>query len=70
MKDLKILNDGFKDLLNPMSEEEMSFLLGGAADSVSCKKGYTSMECKCGYQGPAFIKTYEPGERRVFWNLE
>ena len=43
MKDLKILNDGFKDLLNPMSEEEMSFLFGGAADSVSCKKGYTSM---------------------------
>lgn len=59
MKDLKILNEGRKDVLNPMNEEEMLFLMGGLTSSgaVSCKKGYTSMECKCGYQGPAFIQS-------------
>lgn len=40
-----------------MSDEEMNFLTGGVDShvEVSCKKGYTSMECKCGYQGPAFL---------------
>ncbi|EFB92307.1 hypothetical protein HMPREF0648_0776 [Prevotella bivia JCVIHMP010] len=40
-----------------MSDEEMNFLTGGVDSQVevSCKKGYTSMECKCGYQGPAFL---------------
>ena len=44
-----------------MSDEEMNFLTGGVDSQVevSCKKGYTSMECKCGYQGPAFL-TEEP----------
>lgn len=57
MNDLKVLNSGRKDLLNPMNDEEMNFLIGGDDSSVkvSCKKGYTSMECKCGYQGPAFL---------------
>lgn len=57
MNDLKILNRGRTDLLNPMSDEEMNFLTGGVDSQVevSCKKGYTSMECKCGYQGPAFL---------------
>lgn len=58
MNDLKILNEGRKDLLNPLNEEEMNFLLGGLESSsstiVSCKKGYSAMECKCGYQGPSF----------------
>ncbi|ETD21329.1 MULTISPECIES: hypothetical protein [Prevotellaceae] len=57
MNDLKILNHGRTDLLNPMNDEEMNFLTGGVDSQVevSCKKGYTSMECKCGYQGPAFL---------------
>lgn len=57
MNELKILNSGRKDLLNPMNEEEMNFLIGGIDSQVevSCKKGYTTMECKCGYQGPAFL---------------
>lgn len=29
MNDLKILNRGRTDLLNPMSDEEMNFLTGG-----------------------------------------
>lgn len=60
MSDFKILNEGRKDVLNPLNEEEMNYLMGGldssSSNAVSCKKGYTSMECKCGYQGPAFLQ--------------
>jgi len=57
MKDLEVLNHGRTDMLNPMNDEEMNFITGGVDSqaAVSCKKGYTSMECKCGYQGPAFL---------------
>ena len=51
MDDLKILNNGLKDLLNPMKEEEMSFIVGGTVE-VTCQEGYSSHECKCGYHGP------------------
>lgn len=59
MEDLKIINKGRPDLLNPMNEEEMNFVLGGteAGSDVSCKKGYSAYECKCGYHGPAFPTT-------------
>lgn len=56
MKDLKILNEGRKDLLDLMNENEMNFILGGTGqEPVFCKRGYTPISCKCGYQGPILI---------------
>lgn len=54
--DLEIINKGRNDILNPMSEREMNFLFGGINepdDLVICKKGYTRVQCLCGYSGPA-----------------
>lgn len=63
MKDITILNEGNKDFLNPLDEKEMNFIKGGVnsdmESSVTCKKGYSSSECKCGYSGPAFPTTSE-----------
>lgn len=42
MSDFKILNEGRKDVLNPLNEEEMNYLMGGldssSSNAVSCKR--------------------------------
>lgn len=39
-----------------MNENEMNFILGGTGqEPVFCKRGYTPISCKCGYQGPILI---------------
>lgn len=58
MNNLKIFNQGQTDKIDLLNDEEMGFLFGGedAPVIVSCQKGYTAFQCKCGYHGPAIIK--------------
>lgn len=62
MQELKVLNPGLQDALNPFSEEEMGLVLGGRGckEQVSCMKGYTATGCNCGYQGPPIRVVADP----------
>lgn len=50
MEKLEILNQGFDDSVNILSDEQMDDIVGG---DFTCKKNFTfkgtSLECGCGY---------------------
>lgn len=50
MGNMEILNQGFEDSVNILSDEQMDDIVGG---DFTCKKSFTfkgtSLECGCGY---------------------
>lgn len=53
MNEIIILNEGFADSLDLLSDNEMDFVKGG---TTHCGKGYSmsssAIKCKCDYDGP------------------
>lgn len=50
MEKIEVLNQGFEDSVNILSDEQMDDIVGG---DFTCKKSFTfkgtSLECGCGY---------------------
>lgn len=61
MNEIMILNDGFADSLDLLSDDEMDFVKGGL---THCGKGYSltsaGIKCKCNYDGPDVTTKPDP----------